>query len=55
MKSCMKNLKNVDFLWALLLVSTYVVFCLKVCVSTVVSVMPHSKMLDDFPHLDDAD
>ena len=51
----MKNLQNVDFQQVLLLVSTYVVFCLKVCVSTVVSVVQNSTILEDVSRSDVAD
>jgi hypothetical protein len=38
-----------------LMVSTYVVFCLKFCVSNVVSIMENSTILEDVSHLEVAD
>ena len=55
MRNCTKNLQNADFQRVLLLVSTYVVFCLKVYVSTIVSVVQRSTVLEDVLHFDVGD
>jgi hypothetical protein len=55
MRSYTKNLQNMDLQRVLLLVSTYVVFCLKVCVSSVVSIMQNNTILEDVSRLDVAD